>query len=96
MTTDEIHNLSGTVPHESQGTWRNFLDNSCEVRDEHEGTIFYGSVNCNYILLPNNVVLESLGFNGCNLMEAIKKEGWETVYEQFKKSYDEMKQLLAS
>lgn len=93
--TAEIHNLSGTVPHESRGTWRNFLD-SCEVRDEHEGTTFYGSVNCNYLLLPNNVVLENFGFHGRNLMGAIRERGWEIVYNRIQKSYDEMQQILAS
>lgn len=94
MTT-EIHNISGTVPHESQGTWRQFLD-SCEVRDTHEGTTFYGSVNCNYILLPNNIVLENFGFNGRNLMNKIREEGWEAVFDQRQKCYDEMQALLAS
>ena len=88
-----IRSISGSEPHEDHGGWRNFLD-TCEVRDTIGETIFYGLVNCNYILLPNSVVICNYGYHGRALMGKIRKRGWKPVFNEIKSAVDELKRLL--
>lgn len=73
-----LRTLERLHPHPVNGTWREFLD-TCEVRDEHKGTVYYGSSNCNYIVLPNNLIIDNYGYHGRITMHDIREKGWRAV-----------------
>lgn len=78
-----IVSISGGMPHESYGSWENFLKlGRCEIRDEVDGVVYYGHVNCNYLLFPNGVISESYGMRGEVLMAEVRDRGWEAVYKK--------------
>ena len=79
----KIRTLDGAVPHPSRGSWRQFLA-TCEIRDRHEGVIFYNAVNCNYILWPNGVLITNYGYHGRALMNRIREEGPDAVLKDIR------------
>lgn len=81
------------LPHESYIGWADFLS-KCEVREEHKGTTLYGKVNCNYILLPNNIILQNFGYHGKNLFDKIVAQGWISVYEHIAAKHREFLKTL--
>jgi hypothetical protein len=70
-----IKSLSGGKPHPSRGSWRHYLDHSCELRDEARGVKHYGAVNCNYILFPCGTLIENFGYWGRVVMNKVRKQG---------------------
>jgi hypothetical protein len=80
--------IDGSEPHPSYGGWANFLANHCEVRDTltvaGEGdVIHYGSVNCNYIVLPNGLIIQNYGYQGRILMIEIQEKGYKRILAEF-------------
>ena len=90
----ELRTLEGNEPHPSKGGWQNFLDTECEVRDEVDGVVFHGVVNCNYIVFPNGVLVQNYGYHGRNLMNRVRKEGWKLVIERMEQFHQEMQEIL--
>jgi len=80
--------------HESWGGWKNFLLNHCEKRDEVKKVIFYGSVNCNYILFPCGFFVENYGYHGKALMNKIRKEGKKSVKSEIQENRNKIDKLL--
>lgn len=74
--------INGSQPAEQYNGWENFLKNHCELRNEIDGTKFFGAVNCNYIVFPNGMILQNFGFWGQDTMNQIKEKGWKTVYNE--------------
>ena len=89
-----LRTLDGHEPHPSYGGWENFL-RKIELRDEHDGVLFFGSSNCNYIVFPDGTVIENFGFNGPALMSRVRDEGWQAVLASFKASRTEWDSALA-
>jgi len=92
---EQIIDLSGEEPHESHGGWRNFLINSCEVRDEHDGVVFYGATNCNYVVFPDGTLVRNYGYHGNALMNRVRDEGRDVVLAAVKKDMAEIKATVA-
>jgi len=80
MAGYKIRSLGGGEPHPDYRGWRGFLDTT-DIRDTHDGVIFYGKNNCNYILFPTGEVLENYGYHGANRMRDIREFGWKTVLD---------------
>ena len=89
-----IRALNKTHPHESWRGWKNFLK-SCEVRDQFRGVILFGETNCNYILLPDGLLIQNYGFHGKALMNRFRKEGIRRVENSILKDYKEMEELIS-
>ena len=75
----DIRTLDGREPHEDYGGWRRFLTERCEVRDEHEGVVYFGVTNCNYVVFPDGMLVENYGYHGEALMDRVRDEGVEAV-----------------
>ena len=95
-----IKTLNGSEPHESWGGWRNFLD-SCELRDMVtegdgivKGVIYYGKVNCNYILFDDGTLIENYGYHGTSLMKKIREEGMDVVLKKIKDCHNEIQKVI--
>jgi len=86
-----IKTFDGNKPHKSWGGWRKFL-NSCEVRDQHDGVIFYGSVNCNYILFPCGTLIQNYGFNGKVTMSKVREKGATQTLAEYRQAYEATRQ----
>ena len=76
-------------------TWERFLTESCEInnRVRHKSgppTILYTNGNSNYILLPNQVVVQNFGPHGANLLREIRQRGWLPILQEL---IDEMNSL---
>jgi hypothetical protein len=78
--------LDGSQPHESWGGWDNFLA-TCELRDEYDGTRYFGKTNCNYIVFPNDVIVQNFGYNGEVLMRAVRESGSQVVWDEVLDNY---------
>ena len=89
-----IHTYDGYKPHPSWKGWSNFLKNHCEKRREEKGVVFYGHVNCNYILFPDNFLVCNYGFHGNALMEKIKSEGVKKARKDIDEIHQEIKDTL--
>jgi len=89
-----LRTLDGSKPHKSWRGWRGFITKNCELRDSHEETFYYGVTNCNYIILPNGVILSNYGYKGRVLMERIREDGWEVVLEKAKAIRREIESVL--
>lgn len=89
-----IKSLCGSEPHPDYGGWEGFLNSQCEVRDSHDGVVFYGSSNCNYILFPCGSLFCNFGFHGRNVMEAIRKQGRDKVLEEIRDGYQKLHEVL--
>ncbi len=70
-----LRTLGRGQPEESWGGWQNFL-NSCKLKKTIKGVKHYYSSNCNYIVFPNNVIIENFGYHGDNTMARVKEYGW--------------------
>ena len=94
INTNVIHTLSGSEPHESWGSWENYLA-SCEVRGKTKGCIWYGKTNCNYFhFTSDNTLHENYGYNGLCLWNRIQKEGANAVLARIKKCSEAAKKIL--
>lgn len=89
-----ITSISGDTPNSDYGTWENFISQVCEVRGKCLGATFYGSVNCNYIVLRNQVLVQNFGYHGKALFERIKRVGWKKVYQESLDVQTEIQQLI--
>ena len=94
MKAVRIKAIGGDEPHESWGGWRGFLK-SCEVRDNHDGVVFYGKTNCNYIVFPDGTLLQNYGYHGWGLMNEVREKGAATVLAGLRKERAEMDALIA-
>lgn len=84
-----IRSLSGTEPHESYGSWENFLEQGrCEIRDRADGVLYYGHVNCNYVLFPNGIIAESYGLQAEVVMRHVRKHGWRIALDDLEEARD--------
>jgi hypothetical protein len=90
----ELRTLDGNEPHPSHGGWQNFLDNKCEIRDEVDGVVFHGAVNCNYIVFPDGLLIQNYGYHGNALMSRVRREGWKPIVKQFEDFHQEMQDAL--
>ena len=76
-----IRALNGSVPHESYGSWENYFAlGRCEIKEQVDGVTYYNHVNCNYILFPNNVVVQNFGGAGEHVMANVREQGWRSVF----------------
>ncbi|MFW5886421.1 MAG: hypothetical protein ACOCUL_01565 [Bacteroidota bacterium] len=91
---EKIRTIDNSEPHESWGGWKKFLKKDCEIRDTHEGVIFFGSVNCNYIVFPDGLLIQNCGFHGNVLMNHIKEEGVKAVEESIIQDHKKISDLL--
>ena len=89
-----IEHIAGEMPHEDYGGWANFLATTCEVRDQHEGTTHYGSVNCNYIVFPCGTLVSNFGFHGKALMDRVRKEGPAVVLASIRSAMREVHMIV--
>ncbi len=80
-----IKPLVDHMPHPSYGTWDNFIKTRCEIRDSHQGVVFYGAVNCNYIVFPDGTLIENFGYHGAAMMARIREVGAEMVLAEEKR-----------
>lgn len=84
-----IYTLDGHKPHPAYRGWANFLK-TCDKRDEYEGAIFYGVVNCNYILLPSGLLIHNFGFHGKVVMNTIRAIGIEAFEKHVRENYNNL------
>lgn len=82
-------------PHPSWGGWENFLK-SCEIRDQHDGVVFYGKTNCNYIVFPDGTLVENFAFHGRNLMAIVREKGAQKTLDQILEQRKIIKDILAT
>ena len=94
MKSVKIRALGGGEPHENWGSWKGFLK-SCEVRDKHDGVVFYGKTNCNYIVFPDGMLVRNYGYHGWALMNRIREEGVKVVKADLVKQWQELDKTLA-
>jgi hypothetical protein len=85
----KITALGGYKPHPSHRGWKNFLKNSCEVRGEEDGVVYYGSTNCNYLLFQDGTLVLSYGFHGQAQMNRIKEQGARQVLQEIREKHDQ-------
>ena len=64
-------------PHPEYGGWHRFLTEYTDLRDEHEGVLYFGVSNCNYIIFPSGLLVQNFGFNGKALMADVREKGAE-------------------
>lgn len=94
MITDNefnIRTLNNSQPHPDWGGWLGFLK-TCEARRWEYGVVYYGKINCNYILFPNGTLIQNFGYDGESLMNSVAEDGWEKVLAQIvaaKKAYED-------
>jgi len=88
-----MHAFNGSVPHESYGGWEEFLK-TCEVREEVDGVIFFGRVNCNYIVWPNGCIIQNFGYHGHALMNEIREKGKDEVMQELEKNRTKLLEIL--
>lgn len=90
----KIKSLSGDMPHPDYKGWRKFLE-TCEIRDEHEGVTYYGTVNCNYILFPDGTLIQNYGYHGRALMYEIRKNGVAATFAKIQEQHREVRATMA-
>lgn len=88
-----IRHIMGSLPHPSYGGWFNFLA-GCEVRDEYDGVVYYGKVNCNYLLFPDGTLITNYGYHGKALMSEIRGSSWDKVLKKYRALSRELEDLL--
>lgn len=77
---ENLYSLKGE-PHESWGGWKNFLTRACLIRDAYQSVVWYGVINCNYIVAPCGMVVCNYGSNGRALMSVVREKGLEVFYQ---------------
>lgn len=89
MTTSEalaalpgIRAFGDSQPHADYGGWAGFIRQCCEVRDQHDGVVFFGVVNCNYIVFPCGTLVENYGYHGKALMSRVREKGAKAVLDE--------------
>jgi fatty acid/phospholipid biosynthesis enzyme len=69
-----------------KGDWAAYL-RTCEVRGRAPGVVYYGNVNCNYILfLKQKVVVRNYGFHGDALLKQAQKNGAAAVFKRLREA----------
>ena len=95
-----LKSMSGSEPHKDWGGWHNFLK-TCDLVECYVESVakkaqiyFYRKTNCNYVVLPNGKIIENYGYHGKALISRIKRLGWEKVYQENLRFYEEVSKLL--
>ncbi len=88
-----IKDLGGAVPHESYGSWEEFLK-ECNVQSRCKGVTHYRYSNCSYIVFPDETMVRTYGYHGDNLMHAVMETAPDIVLEGIKKRRGMIKLLL--
>jgi hypothetical protein len=86
--------VEGDLPSETYNrSWATFLQ-TCELRDTHDGVVFLGSSNCNYIVFPCGYLVQNFGYHGRALMSMVKEGGKEAVLKRLKEQRDEIREII--
>jgi len=80
--------------HPCYGGWDQFFAERCELRDVSDGVLYYGSVNCNYVLFPDGTLVQSFGDHGWSLMSIVREQGCDQALSDLKRSYEASQQSL--
>jgi len=82
-------------PNPSYGGWHKFLREHTELREQVDGALRFGVVNCNYIVFPSGFLVQNYGFHGPALMTDIREKGVTAVEEDLRKQRQKTADLIA-
>ena len=89
-----IKAIDGSEPNPCYGSWENFLEQKCEIRDQFEGVLYYSDGDNNYFVFPDGTLIEYHDDLWEVLVQEIKRVTSVTFLERFKFFSKQMDETL--